>query len=52
MFNKNFYPTPREVIAQMLNGLNLRGATVLEPSAGNGNIADYCKSNYYSVVVH
>jgi predicted RNA methylase len=52
MFNKNFYPTPAEVIAQMLHGINLSGATVLEPSAGKGDIADYCKRNHYSVTVH
>lgn len=38
MFNRNFYPTPPEVIDQMLEGLNLDGKTVWEPSAGKGDI--------------
>lgn len=42
MFNKDFYPTPTHVIEQMLAGIYLHGKTVLEPSAGNGNIVDFC----------
>ncbi|HMV29541.1 MAG TPA: DUF4942 domain-containing protein, partial [Anaerolineales bacterium] len=38
MFNRNFYPTPPEVIEQMLEGLSLDGKTVWEPSAGKGDI--------------
>lgn len=41
MFNKNFYPTPDEVITLMLNGYDIAGKTVYEPSAGKGNIVDY-----------
>ena len=29
MFNPDFYPTPPEVAAEMLNPLDLRGRTVL-----------------------
>lgn len=43
MFNADFYPTPEAVIAQMTAGLDLAGKTVLEPSAGSGNIIDFCK---------
>ena len=43
--NPDFYPTPKEVIAQMLLGENIVGKTVLEPSAGKGNIVDYLKEN-------
>lgn len=43
MFNRDFYPTPEGVIAHMLDGEQLNGKNVLEPSAGNGNIVDYCK---------
>jgi hypothetical protein len=32
MFNPDFYPTPPEVAALMLDPLDLRGRTVLEPS--------------------
>ena len=38
-FNKDFYPTPNHVIDLM--ELNVKGKTVLEPSAGKGNIIDY-----------
>ena len=44
MFNKNFYPTPQHVIQQMLFGLELNEATILEPSAGKGDIIDVVKS--------
>lgn len=40
MINKDFYPTPNEVVNDMLFGLNLLNAEVLEPSAGSGNIVD------------
>lgn len=36
---ENFYPTPPEVAAAMLKGIDLRKvSTVLEPSAGTGNL--------------
>jgi len=44
MFNPDFYPTPQEVAATMLDCLDLRGATVLEPSAGSGNLVHECLS--------
>lgn len=43
MYNDSFYPTPAEVAARMLARLDpkrLRGATILEPSAGKGDLAD------------
>ena len=40
IFNKNFYPTPQEVIFTMLNGVDVEGKTVLEPSAGKGDIVE------------
>lgn len=40
MLNKDFYPTPKEVINDMIFGLELFGKEVLEPSAGSGNIVD------------
>ena len=36
MFNPDFYPTPPEVAALMLDPLDLRGRVVVEPSAGSG----------------
>jgi hypothetical protein len=38
MFNADFYPTPPEVAATMLDPLDLRGRVVVEPSAGSGNL--------------
>ena len=42
MFNPDFYPTPPEVAALMLDPLDLRGKTVLEPSAGKGDLVREC----------
>lgn len=50
MFNKDFYPTPEGVIAHMLDGINLKGKKVLEPSAGKGNIVDYLKRSGADVI--
>jgi hypothetical protein len=41
MFDKNFYPTPKHIIAKMLEGVNLSDILILEPSAGKGNILDF-----------
>jgi hypothetical protein len=38
VFNPDFYPTPPEVAATMLDPLDLRGRVVVEPSAGSGNL--------------
>lgn len=47
MFNKDFYPTPTDVIQRMITTANLdiKGKIILEPSAGTGNIVDYLNSN-------
>lgn len=42
MFNPDFYPTPPEVAATMLDPLDLRGRVVVEPSAGSGNLVREC----------
>lgn len=42
--NTELYPTPPEVIAQMLEGEKIAGKTILEPSAGTGNIVDYLQA--------
>ena len=40
--NKDFYPTPDKMIKKMVDGLNFKMIrTVLEPSAGKGNIVEY-----------
>jgi len=43
MFNKDFFPTPKEVIYQMLAPYELAGKTVLEPSSGKGDIIEVLK---------
>src|SRR5690554_3835448 len=45
IFNPDFYPTPETVIEQMLLGETIEGKVILEPSAGNGNIIKYLKTN-------
>lgn len=41
MFNQDFYPTPVEVIEQMMMGEDVISKVVLEPSAGSGNIVNW-----------
>lgn len=43
MFNKEFYPTPIEVL-QLMN-FDCKNKVILEPSAGKGDIVDFCKLN-------
>lgn len=43
--NKDFYPTPPNLIEKMCEGIDIKNSTILEPSAGKGNIVDYLKSN-------
>lgn len=50
MFNADFYPTPPEVIETMLSGIDINGKTVLEPSAGKGDIIDYCLSKGAKII--
>lgn len=42
MFGRDFYPTPEELLHQILAGVSVSGLVILEPSAGSGNIVDYC----------
>lgn len=40
--NRDFYPTPENIIEKMLVGINFDYIfSILEPSAGSGNIADF-----------
>ena len=45
IFNPDFFPTPENVIDMMLLGETIEGKVILEPSAGNGNIIKYLKTN-------
>lgn len=58
MFNKDFYPTPKRVIRKMIqpyitryrsvdeDGQCITDMTILEPSAGKGDIADYIREAF------
>lgn len=41
IFNRDFYPTPDDVIEQMIGTDDIAGKVVLEPSFGSGNIVRY-----------
>lgn len=41
----DFYPTPQDIINTMMMGEDVAGKTVLEPSAGSGNIVRWLKEN-------
>lgn len=43
--NPDFYPTPQDVIFQMLEGVNIHDKVILEPSAGKGDIIDYLNNH-------
>lgn len=53
MFNKDFFPTPDDVIEKMLEGIDLNSRMrILEPSAGKGNILDYIKEKFNAKYVY
>lgn len=60
MFNKDFYPTPKNVAEKMLEGIDMTNVFyILEPSAGKGDLADAAKAyndrnnhGYYSKKVY
>lgn len=43
---KEFYPTPSALIYQLIEGLKVAGKSVLDPSAGKGNILSYISKHY------
>ena len=45
LFSKELYPTPPEVIERMMCGEDYIGKTILEPSAGTGNIVSWLQDN-------
>lgn len=45
LFSKELYPTPPEVIERMMMGEDYVGKTILEPSAGTGNIVGWLQKN-------
>lgn len=51
MFNSGFYPTPPHIIEMMMEGETIQGKTILEPSAGKGNIVDYLTDRGASAVL-
>lgn len=50
--NTDFYPTPDSVIAKMLQGVEVSGKVILEPSAGKGNIIDYLTAQGVSNILY
>lgn len=51
MINKNFFPTPINLIKEMLQGVDMNKVKeILEPSAGKGDIVNYLKSEEYLAV--
>ena len=40
MFNKDFYPTPSNVVLKMIAGLNFNGSVVYDPQAGKCDIVN------------
>lgn len=40
---ESYFPTPKNVIEILTDDLDLDGKSILEPSAGSGNIADYLR---------
>lgn len=50
MFNQDFYPTPASLISYMLAPYELSGKTLLEPSAGKGDIIEYAKARGANVI--
>jgi predicted RNA methylase len=51
ILNEDFYPTPEHVIEQMLQGYSIEGKTILEPSAGSGNIVDFCAGSGAALII-
>jgi predicted RNA methylase len=43
MFNSDFYPTPKHLISEMVSGIQLYRKSILDPSAGKGDILDFCR---------
>ncbi len=41
--NKDFFPTPREIVLQILSEVEIEGKVIFEPSCGKGNIIDVLK---------
>ena len=49
IIKEEFFPTPKEIIRTMIRPYNnLSDLTILEPSAGRGDILDYIKGRYDS----
>lgn len=44
IFERDFYPTPKEVIEIMMSDSQVEGKIILEPSAGSGNIVEWLQA--------
>ncbi|MGL5904692.1 MAG: hypothetical protein ACRCZO_18555, partial [Cetobacterium sp.] len=50
MFDKNFYPTPYEVAQKIVEGLTTVGKTILEPSAGKGDLLEAIRDKWNTTI--
>lgn len=49
--NKDYYPTPEEVISYMAQDIEINGKIIYDPSAGSGNILSYALKHGASQVL-
>ena len=48
---KNFYPTPKNLIKKMVSKIvKIREISILEPSAGRGDIIEYIQENKFEIL--
>lgn len=60
MYENEFYPTPGHVASQLVEGLNLRYKSILDPSAGQGDLLEviddmlpsYVRSPVYAIEIN
>ena len=50
MFNPDFYPIKRETVDTMIQGLDLKGKIILEPSSGSGTMIEILKEYGATVI--
>jgi hypothetical protein len=50
MFTPDFYPTPPELVYKMIEGYELHGKAVLEPSAGKGDLIKILQTQGANVI--
>lgn len=51
MFNRDFYPTPRNVFDIMIEGESLNGKVIYDPQGGTGNLVEFAKTEGAAQVI-